>query len=333
MTNVPFTLINSRLPDAPRPKVSVAMITYNHERFITQAVESVMMQETNFPYELVISDDCSPDRTREIVTGLQQKYPDRLRLVLPEQNLGAKRNYVQNLRACTGQYIAILEGDDFWTDRHKLQKQVDLLEAQPQLAGCFALTRVVGADDSARSFFIPAEHTTKTTIALDDLLEKNCIATCSLLFRNIVAEIDFDTVAHLKMGDWPLNLVLAERGPIGYLPEEMAAYRQHEGGIWTSISEAEKLKATADMYEAMRGVLSPRVRPVLARRLAKTHQLISLELLRSGDKRSSRNFAWRSIRWLPGATFRDAKWLFKRSVVLLLGSFCVPLPKVEAGLR
>jgi len=82
-----------------------------------------MMQKTDFPYELVISDDCSPDRTREIALELQRRYPDRIRLLLPETNLGMMPNFVQTLRACTGDYIALLEGDDYWIDARKLQKQ------------------------------------------------------------------------------------------------------------------------------------------------------------------------------------------------------------------
>src|SRR5882762_4326458 len=129
--------ISSRLPGAPAPKVSVAMICYKQEQFITQAVESAMMQKTDFPYELVISDDCSPDSTREIALDLQRRYPDRIRLLLPETNRGMMSNFVQTLRACTGDYIALLEGDDYWIDARKLQKQADLLDTHPEFPACF----------------------------------------------------------------------------------------------------------------------------------------------------------------------------------------------------
>src|SRR3954467_10474897 len=140
---VPVKVISNRPSDAARPKVSVAMITYNHEAFIAQAVESVMMQETGFPYELVISDDCSSDRTRQLAREFQRRYPDRIRLLLPETNLGMMNNFVQTLRACTGDYIALLEGDDYWLDAAKLEKQARLLDAPPEFPACFTRARII----------------------------------------------------------------------------------------------------------------------------------------------------------------------------------------------
>ena len=120
-------------------KVSVAMITYNHERFIAQAIESVLMQQTDFAVELVIGEDCSTDGTREIVRAYGERYPERVHPLLHEHNLGLKghNNFVATLKACRGQYIALLEGDDYWTDPHKLQKQVDFLDGHPEYVGCF----------------------------------------------------------------------------------------------------------------------------------------------------------------------------------------------------
>ena len=116
-------------PDPADVKVSVAMITYNHERFIAQAIESVLMQQTDFAVELVIGEDCSTDGTRAIVRDYGERYPERIRLLLPEHNLGMMPNFVATLKACRGQYVASVEGDDYWTDPHKLQKQVDFLES------------------------------------------------------------------------------------------------------------------------------------------------------------------------------------------------------------
>ncbi len=110
------------------PKVSVLMITYNHEQYIEQAVRSVMMQETDFDYELVIGEDCSTDRTREIVLRLKEEFPDKIRLLLPEKNLGMIPNFVATYEACRGEYIALCEGDDYWTHPKKLQIQVDYMK-------------------------------------------------------------------------------------------------------------------------------------------------------------------------------------------------------------
>ena len=329
MSEVPVKVICSRPPGAPRPKVSVAMITYNHEKFIRQAVESVMMQETAFPYELVIGEDCSADRTREICLELQQKYTDRIRLLLPERNLGAKANEAYVFRACDGDYIALLEGDDFWLDPRKLQDQVDFLQHNPDCSACFALARVVSDGDPSSWYYIPAKTTPSRRFTTEDLLDRNWIATCSLLFRNVIAEIPFKPFDHLAMGDWPLNIMLSLRGPIGYLNREMAAYRQHAGGIWTGAQEVLKLTEVLHMYQALVDLLPRQFSPQLTAKIIKCHQLIALELLRKGQRAASCRHTLRSLASVPILHALAYKWYVKRSGVLLLGSLGMPPDTVE----
>src|SRR3712207_1086613 len=101
-------------------KVSVLMLAYNHEKFIAQALDSALMQQVNFDYEIVIGEDCSTDNTRDILIRYQKEYPHRIRLLLPEKNLGMHDNLIQTFKACRGDYIAFLEGDDYWTSPNKL---------------------------------------------------------------------------------------------------------------------------------------------------------------------------------------------------------------------
>src|ERR1017187_2565779 len=126
------------MPDSPppnnEPKVSVLMITYNHEKYIAQAIESVLMQKTDFPYELILGEDCSTDGTREIVREYSRKHPEIVRAPPRERTLGAKENVRQIVFASRGKYIALLEGDDYWTSQEKLQLQADLLDAHPETA-------------------------------------------------------------------------------------------------------------------------------------------------------------------------------------------------------
>ena len=103
------------------------MITYNHEKFIAEAIEGVVMQKTNFQFELVIGEDCSTDNTRAICIEYQKKYPDIIRLRLPETNQGMMLNWINNINSGRGKYIALCDGDDYWTDPYKLQKQVDFM--------------------------------------------------------------------------------------------------------------------------------------------------------------------------------------------------------------
>src|SRR4030088_1685053 len=101
-------------------KLSVMMITYNHERFIAQAITSVLAQRVNFDYEIVVGEDCSTDGTREILMDFHRRFPDRIVPLLRDQNIGAMRNVEATLAACRGRYLAVLEGDDYWTCEEKL---------------------------------------------------------------------------------------------------------------------------------------------------------------------------------------------------------------------
>ncbi|MDR1406841.1 MAG: glycosyltransferase, partial [Tannerella sp.] len=118
------------------PLVSVCMLTYNHERYIAQAIRSVLMQETDFPFELVISDDCSSDGTVEICRSYKDRYPDKIKLLLSEVRLGMTGNFIKTIEACTGRYVAHCDGDDFWTSPGKLQKQADFMEANEEYTLC-----------------------------------------------------------------------------------------------------------------------------------------------------------------------------------------------------
>ena len=107
---------------------NVCIITYNQEKFISKAIDSVLNQETNFPFSLVIGEDKSTDRTREICLNYKEKYPEKIRLILNKENLGGRANFINAISHCSAKYVAICEGDDFWTNRNKLQRQVDFLE-------------------------------------------------------------------------------------------------------------------------------------------------------------------------------------------------------------
>src|SRR5262245_63387032 len=117
--------------------VSVIVVTYNHERYIVQALDTVLSQEAPFEFEVLLSEDCSTDRTREIVLHYSRLYPDRIRLFLSERNLNTNKVTLRALRAARGTYVALLDGDDYWTSREKLARQVQFLHSHPEYALCF----------------------------------------------------------------------------------------------------------------------------------------------------------------------------------------------------
>lgn len=254
--------MNAASPGPTDVKVSVAMITYNHERFIAEAIEGVLMQQTDFAVELIIGEDCSTDGTRVIVRRYGERYPERVRLLLPERNLGAHANSIAVGKACRGEYIAICEGDDYWTDSLKLQKQVDFLEAHPECSICFHDVLVV-YEDQQRVSHCQCSPDQKEISTLDDLLVQNFIPTPSVLYRRgLFGELP-DWFRELATGDWPLHILNAQHGHIGYINEVMAVYRVHAGGVWSRRDPVTKIKQMLPLYGHLYNYLNEAHRPAV----------------------------------------------------------------------
>ena len=211
-------------------KVSVCMITYNHEKYIIQALESILTQKVNFDFEIIIGDDFSQDKTASIVHRFYSTYQKKIVPVLREKNSGMMNNFVDVLQKAKGKYIAILEGDDYWTDPNKLQKQVDFLEANEDFSICFHNADIVNSDNNFIGRFL--EKSPKETTSIEDLLtEKWYIPTASMVYRNTIKSIP-KWFYKIKNGDYALQLLLTSNGEkIKYLKENMSAYRKHDTGI------------------------------------------------------------------------------------------------------
>ena len=229
-------------------KVSVCMITYNHGRFLAQALDSVFAQKTNFDFEVILGEDCSTDGTREIALEYQRQYPDRLRLLLPATNQGMIPNFLSTLQAGRGEYIAFLEGDDYWTSEHKLQKQVDLLDANKDCVLCF--TRVNLLNDSTGESE-PAAQNPQLRFSLRELLARTCGGyTCSVLYRNgVIGDIPSWFNSELSFGDFPLYVLNMIHGDALIIDEAMAVYRVHAGGVWThGIPSSSRSRAARELW-------------------------------------------------------------------------------------
>lgn len=221
------------MPSKSKPKVAVFMVTYNHAPFIQQAIEGVLMQQTDFPVKLFIGEDCSTDGTWEQCLHYKEKYPDRIELLLSEKNIGGVANAQRVYPACFayGDYTAMCEGDDYWTDPHKLQKQIDFLEANPDFAICFHNTEIIYEDGSREPHLFNSSQSEVTTF--EDLAGGNYIQTVSCVYRNGLFG-DFPAwSSSLALGDWSLHLLNAQYGKIKFIDEVMAVYRVHGGGAWS----------------------------------------------------------------------------------------------------
>ena len=292
------------------PLVSVCFQTYNHAEFVEQALDSVLMQETNFSFEIVIGDDASTDETANIIEKYQRKYPDKIKILRSTKNLGkytgnGRLNLIRNLRACRGKYIALLEGDDYWTDPLKLQKQVDLLEKHPEHVACFHLVESVNDTEADFPSVYPPANL-QHDIRLADLLLANCCQTCSVVFRAKLVQPYPAWMLNASPGDWAIYLHLTQYGTIAYIPEQMANYRIHVGGVWSQSCQSSRDKKALEMMNSfltrvdfslvreqchdigaiLRARIkwsngSSRINRMAYRRLFRQH---ALALLRSGDR-------------------------------------------------
>ncbi|WP_051662737.1 glycosyltransferase [Flavobacterium sp. KJJ] len=220
------------------PSVAVYMITYNHAFFIEEAVESIMIQNTNFEYKLFIGEDCSTDNTRAICLKLKERYPDKIELILNEKNLGAVSNAIQVFKACfesKAKYIALLEGDDYWTDPLKLQKQVDFLEANPDYVIC---AHVAEEKNEMTKFNNVFPHIKlNTTKNIEDYIINNLTATCSLMFKAEYLNPLPIWYKDIHFGDWGLALLLFYRSnkKLMILKDCMGVYRVNSGSVHGSL--------------------------------------------------------------------------------------------------
>lgn len=213
-------------------KLSVLMITYNHEKYIVQALDSILMQKTNFDYEIVIGEDYSNDNTRNILLEYQKKYPEKIKLLLPEKNLGIMRNFIKTYKACCGEYVALLEGDDFWTSHNKLQEQVNFLENHPEFVMCFTNSRIVNEDgDVIKEDRLDEDR--RKNLSQSDIISGLVPPSNTVMFRNNVMAKIPEVFYTSVNGDILFFGMLTEYGDAAYIDENTAAYRMHSGGAWS----------------------------------------------------------------------------------------------------
>lgn len=221
-------------------KLSVCCITYNQEKYIAEAIESMLAQQTNFDFEIVIGEDGSTDATRNICEKYSQKYPPKIKLLHSAGNLGMNPNLERTLKACSGEYVALCEGDDYWIDKNKLQKQVDFLEANPSFAICYHRVYELYRNNKLKLEEINTDETEKE-YTIEYLAKGNCMHTASVVFRNGLINKFPSWFNKSPVGDYVLHMLNAVHGKIKYLPVPMAVYRKHHGGVW-SLKDVNELR-------------------------------------------------------------------------------------------
>jgi glycosyltransferase involved in cell wall biosynthesis len=279
--------------------VSVLVVTYNHERFVRQALDSVLAQRLLQPFEILVSEDCSTDGTRAIVQGYAERHPHLIRLLLSERNLRSNEVLARGLRAARGRYVALLDGDDYWTSDDKLRAQVGFLDGRPDFTICFHNVEVVDehSQSTGRLWNAPDQPEVSD---LHDLLRGNFIASTSVMYRRAaIADVPL-WYDRFLITDWPLHVIYALEGRIGYLDRTLGAYRLHPGGLFSTLDERQKLVANADFYRRLRACSSGTLAAEVARGQRDYFVGWAAEFRRRGDRRMQ----LRCLRWAWSGTLR-----------------------------
>ncbi|WP_460219711.1 glycosyltransferase [Psychroserpens sp. MEBiC05023] len=216
--------------------VSVCMITYNHQEYILQSLTSILNQKCNFEFEIILSNDCSTDATNTIIQDFVKQHDlhKKIRYFNQKENLGITPNFIFAIKQCLGKYIAICEGDDFWTDPLKLQKQVDFLEQYSHFSG-IATNALVTYDNSKREHLFKAKI--KPVLETNDLLEARHFHTATFMFKNESFKEDFPE--KILSADRTLFLLVSCFGQIKVLNDVTAVYRKNDGGISRKVTSTQ----------------------------------------------------------------------------------------------
>jgi len=298
----------------------VAMITYNHARYIAEAIQGVVRQEADFPFELVIGEDCSTDGTREIVFDYQRRYPQTIRVVTSAHNVGVHANAVRAYDACRGKYVAFCDGDDYWQNPHKLQLQVDFLETH---AGYSLVHTDADWLVDATGEITPCWHKThRHAIVQGDvyehLLVDNHIMTCTVCVRKKDLDRCMNDPAALRgedriVGDYPRWLLLSMASQIGYLDVSTATRRVLIRSASKSPDSARNFAFFLEMYGVREHFI--RLRPPSPRIQAQIQRNYHQGRLKHGYLLQDSRIAGDSYRYLA-----DAGLLSVTSRLHLLGS-------------
>lgn len=221
--------------------VSINCTTYNHGNYIADAIESFLMQKTDFAYEILIGEDCSQDNTKEIVESYAEKYPGKIRVITSEKNVGARKNSIRLLNNSKGEFIAECEGDDYWTDPHKLQKQIDYMLNNPNCSLTFHATEIIIAPNK-KTGMIVKPYTESRKSPIEDIIVGGggFFSTGSMVYRKKFMENPPEFYLTAPIGDYPMQMLLASQGDAYYFDDCMSAYRSGVKGSWTESTNNSK---------------------------------------------------------------------------------------------
>jgi glycosyltransferase involved in cell wall biosynthesis len=236
-------------------QVSVVLATYNHEPYLAQSIASVLSQETDRPFELIVSEDCSTDGSREIVLASADR-DSRVSVLLSPRNLRSNEVVSRGIAAARGRYVCLLDGDDYWTSPTKLDRQAAFLDAESSISAVFHNAEIGTAESVSTDRWTPA--TQPHRITREEIWEGNPFATCAGMMRaETLHGLGPWYHGFFPITDWPLYVLCAEHGDLWFEDEVVGVYRLHAGGEYSAMRDDRKLDATARFYARMRALRLP----------------------------------------------------------------------------
>jgi glycosyltransferase involved in cell wall biosynthesis len=309
--------------DAP-PLVSVAMTAFNSEKWIARAIDSVLLQRTDFAIEIVVGDDCSADGTIAIARSYEQQNPGLIRVLERSENIGMQRNFYETFEACRGKYIAWLDADDYWTDPEKLAIQVQVLESDPSVSVCSHFVRWVTKDEQIVRERFPAIAPGRYGLA--EIIRHNFVPSPTTVFRNGVQRELPPWFFDLRgLADWPILVASALSGDIVLLDRVMADYWLSSESAYTSKGHLYQDTMDMEFREQMQSMLPAKWQRHARSAKGRQYEAIAYHLGKQGDFVAAREAALKAFRspalldncgskfkTLLGATVREAKWKILR---------------------
>jgi glycosyltransferase involved in cell wall biosynthesis len=277
-------------------KLSVAMVTYNHEIFIRQAIESVLAQRVNFEFQVVVGEDCSTDATRSVLMELHDRYTERIVPVLQQQNIRMVRNLCSTLAACRGEYVAIIEGDDYWTSEDKLQKQVDFLDKHPDYSICCHRVQIRDDAGAGREGISPILHFHAGSYTIGDIIAFNFIPNISVVYRANSIRPFPESFLELPFCDWPLHIFAASSGKIHLMDDVMAVHRMHAGGMFNSRKSVDQKMVLIPQLEAVDRHLNLQYSDAIARTIASLYLGMAIIERLNGNRTATLKYLLASFR-------------------------------------
>lgn len=269
---------------SPRPTVDVVMIAYNKEAYIDEAIRGVVRQKGHFRLRLIIMDDCSTDRTPEIIEQWRQQYPDIITAIRNPRNLGLQGNYIEGFKHCSGDYLAVCDADDYWFYRRKLARQIDYMERHPECAITFH--RVVNYyENTGEKSLSNGGQQPDTTI--NDLARGNYITNLSVVYRRRLVDLrNLPQWIHSdRAPDYAFHMLYASHGPIHYFRRPMGVYRQSAAGNWSMADQFDRQKMALNVRRNLIGELSDHPKAIDGLRIAARNILLVMQQCADTDER------------------------------------------------